>query len=78
MTFGKDLKVKYNNESFNVTGTHDCTKKQREDYKKLSVELKGRIDAGEENIGIRNNRIVTNFRNQPSGAKSTWAKIASQ
>ena len=61
----------------NVSATHDKTKKQRDDYKKLSSELKERKENGEENVGIRNNRIVTNFQNQTRGTKQTWATIAS-
>ena len=77
LSFGKKLTLKQNREIINVSATHDKTKKQRDDYKKLSTELKERKENGEENVGIRNNRIVTNFQNQTRGTKQTWATIAS-
>ena len=75
LSFGKKLTLKQNQEIINVSATHDKTKKQRDHYKKLSSELKERKENGEENVGIRNNKIVTNFQNQTRGTKQTWATI---
>ena len=50
---------------------NDKTPKQREAERKIRDELKLRRDGGEENIGIRNNKIVQiPF---PGGAQQSWA-----
>ena len=75
-TFGKKLSLKVGNEIIGIPATHDKTNKQREEYKKLGTELQRRQDAGEEDIGIRNNQIVQNFQKTQRGTKKTWANIA--
>jgi hypothetical protein len=45
----------------------DYTQKQREQYKALREEKKRRIDAGEENLAIRNGKIVTVKPRQQAG-----------
>ena len=37
---------------------HDCTQKEREDFKKLRIEMKEREKRGEKDLVIRGNRIV--------------------
>ena len=78
LTFGKRLSIRVNNESIHIPATHDRTKSQREEYKKLTTELKRRNDAEPDaNYVIRNKRIVPNFPNAPSGTRTTWASIVS-
>ena len=78
LTFGKRLSVRVNNEIIHIPATHDRTKSQREEYKKLANELKSRNEAEPgTNFVIRNRRIVPNFQDAPSGTRTTWASIAS-
>ena len=72
---GGSLKIQYRNEIRNVYMSIDRTMKQREVHKKLVKELKERRENGEENIAIRNEKIVTNFQKQNVAQKVTWASI---
>ena len=53
-----DLKLKINHEVIKVYAANDMTQKQRSEFKKLKQELKTRKDNGEEDIGIRGNKVV--------------------
>ena len=69
LTHNQDLKLKVEQEIINVYVATDRTPKQREADKKLRVELNQRKENGEENITIRNDKIVP-FRER---AQETWA-----
>ena len=75
LTFGKDLTLRWENEIIKVAATHDRTPKQREKRRELKVQLKEMEDSGIKDIGIRNNRIVTNFQAATSGTRTNWASI---
>ena len=74
VSFGKKLTIMSNREIVHISVTHDKTKKQREEYQKLSSQLEERVKNSEENIGIRNNRIVKNFQNHSRGTRIAWAQ----
>ena len=75
ITLGKELSVKKGNEIVKIGVTHDRTMKQREQYKKLEVEIKSRTENEETGLGIRSNRIVENFQSRQRGTKITWASV---
>ena len=78
LTFGKKLSLKVNNEIIQIPATHDRTKSQREEYKKLTDELRSRSEAEPNtNFVIRNGKVVQNFQNIASGTRKTWASIVS-
>ena len=78
LTFGKKLSLKVNNEIIHIPAAHDRTKSQREEYKKLTDELKRKSEAEPgANFVIRNRRVVQNFQNEASGTRTTWASIVS-
>ena len=55
----KDLKLKVNNENIPIYYSSDRTVKEREERRKLVEEMKRRKSNGENQIGIRNGKIVT-------------------
>ena len=59
LTKNQNLKLKHDHEVLNIYVSIDKTPKQREADKKLRDQLTLRRDGGDENIGIRNNKIVT-------------------
>lgn len=72
------LKYLENHESFIVYASIDRTKKEREEHKRLRVELQSRKENGEENLVIRNNRIVIKAPGiEPfqSRARNVWASL---
>ena len=75
-SFGKRLEIKRENEIFKIAVSHDRTPKQREHFQKLVSELNERKESGEEDVVIRNNKIVKNFPNASGGTRTTWASIA--
>ena len=71
-------KLKYlkNNVSIPVFYSLDLTEKERKERKKLVDELKSRKEKGEDNIGIRKNKIVVVPSSFPSEAqRETWATV---
>ena len=76
LTFGKKLTLKVDREIINISATHDRTRAQRDQHKKLVEELKIRKENDSSaDLVIRNNRIVSSFQDAASGTKSTWANI---
>ena len=76
-TFGKELSLTRNNEIIKIAATHDKTEKQREEYKLCREELKER-SKNEEDLIIRGNKVVKNFRTSTGGTKTLWAHIKDQ
>ena len=66
-----NLKLKEGNISHNIYINVDHTKSQRETLKALRSELKARLENGEENLVIRNFKIVPRFRDS---AHVIWAQ----
>ena len=76
LTFGKKLSIRRNNEVINIPASHDRTKNQREEYKKLTEELRSKREAdASSDFVIRNRRVVPNFQSAASGTRTTWASI---
>ena len=73
-TSGK-LSIKHQNEVKNIYVSIDRTQRQREAHKRLVDELKSRKLNGEENLVIRNNKIVQNFRKETAAEKVTFASL---
>ena len=59
LKYCRDLKIKIDNESFSVHYAFDLTIKERVERKKLVEELKRRQQTSENQLGIRNGKIVT-------------------
>ena len=70
-----DLKIKVRNEIKPIYASIDRTNKQREIHKKLVEELKKRKSEGEQNIVIRNNKIVKIFQKENAAQRTTWANL---
>ena len=70
-----DLKIKVRNEIKPIYASIDRTNKQREIHKKLVEELKMRKSEGEQNIVIRNNKIVKIFQKENAAQRTTWANL---
>ena len=72
--------IRNNNEVIRIFASTDMTKKQREEHKKLRSTLKARKDAGEDNLIIRNGKIVNSqFFHAQRAVKSRviWARSVS-
>ena len=69
------LTIKSGNEVRPIFVSIDRTINQRESHKKLVKELKERRDNGEENIVIRNDKIITNFQKEKAAERVTWASV---
>ena len=69
------LSIKYQSELKPIYTSIDRTQKQREAHKKLVLELKSRKSRGEEDIVIRNNKIVQHFRRESAAERITWASL---
>ena len=72
LTNNKNLKLKHEHEVINIYVATDKTPKQRDAEKILRDELNRRKDAGETDLGIRNNKIVKSVP-FPGGAQQSWA-----
>ena len=59
LKYCRDLKLKINNECFAIHYSFDLTRKERLERKTLVDELKKRQSNTEEQLGIRNGKIVT-------------------
>ena len=70
-----DLKLRWNNEMRRIYASIDRTEKQRKEHSKLVKELKDRKEAGEVNLGIRDEKIVQIFRNGNAAPKVTFADL---
>ena len=70
-----DLKIKWNNEIRPIFASIDRTEKQRKEHNELVKSLKDRKEAGEKNLGIRDNKIVTIFRKENVVQKATFADL---
>lgn len=75
LTANEDLKLKFNDEIINIFVSVDRTQKQREVHKKLVNELRRRKDAGDTDLVIRNDKIVTNFRKTNGNTKIKWSDL---
>ena len=69
------LKVKENHEDIPVYVSIDRTMKQRAAHRKLVDELKNRRREREENLVIRNNKIVTNFQREHVAQRTSWSSL---
>ena len=76
-TFGKELSLTIGNEIIKIAASRDKTIKQREEYKKCLDELNER-SKNEENLIIRGNKVIKNFRASTGGTKTLWASIKDQ
>ena len=73
-----DLSIKANNEKIPIYASNDPTKKQRDELNELKAQLKKIKEKGEENIGIRGNKIVKLhfFRERRENrTRNIWARI---
>ena len=73
-----DLKLRWNNEIRRIYASIDRTEKQRKEHSRLVKELKDRKEAGEVNIGIRDEKIVQIFRNGNAAPRVTFADLFKQ
>ena len=77
LTFGKKLTLNDGNEVIEITASHDRTPKQRETFKKLQSELlKQKQETGDNNLVIRNGKIMKDFVHEPRRTKASWAAVA--
>ena len=70
-----DLKLRWNNEVRRVYASIDNTDKQIKEHSKLVKELKERKEAGELNLGIRNDKIVTTFRRENAAQRVIFSDL---
>ena len=70
-----DLKIKHCNEIKKIYASIDRTEKQREKHRKLVSELKKRKEEGEENIVIRDGKIIQSFPKDKVAQRVTWASL---
>ena len=74
----RDLFLTENRNRTPVFVSIDRTPKQRAEHKKLVTELKSRKENGDENIGIRNGRIIENFQKSTTSTRIRWADLFTQ
>ena len=72
---GRELSIKRNNEEIRIYSSIDRTQKQREQHKLLVETLKIRKENGEDNLAIKNGRIVENFQKIGGPARVRWADL---
>jgi len=71
------LSVKHQNEVRKIYASIDRTEKQRQIHKNLVQQLKERRLKGEENLVIRGEKIVKNFRMESAAERITWSSLFS-
>ena len=72
---GRELSIKRNNEEIRIYSSIDRTQKQREQHKLLVETMKSRKENGEDNLGIKNGRIVENFQKIGGPTRVRWADL---
>ena len=70
-----DLSLRENNEDIQIFASIDRTPKQRKDHSKLVEELNLRKENGEENLIIRNGKIIENFRKLDPPNRVKWSNL---
>ena len=64
-----------NNQIIPIYISIDRTQKQRESHKQLVDELRRRKSQDEENIIIRNEKIVQYFQKETATERTTWSSL---
>ena len=69
------MNIKHDNEVRPIYVAIDRTEKQREEHRKLVSELRERKSRGENDLIIRNNKIVKNFQDASGANRVTWNSL---
>ena len=75
LVFGKELKLRVQNESIGVAVTHDKTMKQREESRRRFEQFKARQSTSADNSQQASNPDNENFQDTRQAPRPTWANV---